>query len=327
MADRGQSLAALAAQPGRPLYAHQAALTTLIAAARAIATSDDESLAHRLVAVDVLGRLDVTAGKILIELLDARHVQELQSAAADAIGRADSATAEAMFATWPTRTITTRRALVTAALRSKAATTALVAAIEQEHVRAKELDPGVRDALRAVRDSELAPRIKQALEFEGATDRAAIVARYEPALKRAGDRTRGAAVFEKHCLACHHVQGRGHRVGPELSGIASRAKEVLLVDLFDPGRQVSPDFIAYTLLTREGQVLTGLLVSETATSVTLRRSEGAQDFVLRSQIEELRGTGKSLMPDGMEQNLSEEDVADLLEFLARPDARLFSAVK
>ncbi len=49
--------------------------------------------------------------------------------------------------------------------------------------------------------------------------------------------------------------------------------------------------------------------------------------MLRSQIEELRGTGKSLMPDGLEQNLSEQDVVDLLDFLSRPDARLLGSAK
>jgi putative heme-binding domain-containing protein len=85
--------------------------------------------------------------------------------------------------------------------------------------------------------------------------------------------------------------------------------------------------VAYTLVTTDGQVMSGVLVSETATSVTLRRAEGAQDVVLRSQIDELRATGKSLMPDGMEENLSEAEVADLLAFLADPDARLFSQPK
>ncbi|MEX0977366.1 MAG: c-type cytochrome, partial [Pirellulales bacterium] len=137
----------------------------------------------------------------------------------------------------------------------------------------------------------------------------------------------GAAAIEKHCLACHTVQARGQRVGPDLSGAGSRPKETLLVDLFDPSRQMTPQYVAYTLLTSEGQVMSGVLVSETAESVTLRRAEGLQDFVMRNQIEELRATGKSLMPDGLEQSLSEAEVADLLAFLAQPDARLFSKPK
>jgi len=116
-------------------------------------------------------------------------------------------------------------------------------------------------------------------------------------------------------------------VGPDLSGIGARAKEVVLVDLLDPSRQVSPDFVAYTLITRDGQVLSGLLASETAGGITLRRAEGAQDFVPRAQIEELRSSGQSLMPAGLEQNLSEENISDLLAFLARPEAGLFAPVR
>jgi putative heme-binding domain-containing protein len=179
-----------------------------------------------------------------------------------------------------------------------------------------------------VRDEAFRARAKKlfALEADGPS-RQEVVTRYEPLLTRHGQSVRGAAVFEKHCLTCHSMQGRGQRVGPDLSGVGARPRETLLVDLFDPGRQVAPDFVAYTLLTRQGQVLTGLVVAETATSVTLRRADGAQDIVPRAQIEELRGTGKSLMPEGLESTLSEENIADLLEFLARPDARLFSKPK
>ena len=189
----------------------------------------------------------------------------------------------------------------------------------------RELDPAARDALLAVRDPALEPRIKKLLESQAAgRNRDEVVARFTAALEKAGDRTRGAALFEKQCLVCHTVQTRGQRVGPDLSGVGARPKETILIDVFDPSRQVTPEFVAYTLLTREGQVMSGVLVSETPTSITLRRAEGAQDFVRREQIEELRSTGKSLMPEGLEENLSEGDVADLLAFLTQPNAALFS---
>ena len=97
--------------------------------------------------------------------------------------------------------------------------------------------------------------------------------------------------------------------------------------MFDPNRQVTPEFVSYLLMTREGQVLSGLVVAETAASVTLRRAEGAEDVVLRPQIDVLRHSGKSLMPEGFEQTLTPDNVADLLAFLAAPDARLFSTPK
>jgi putative membrane-bound dehydrogenase-like protein len=327
LADRGQSLAEMAVHDPGKNRAYSNTIKTLVAAARSIATRDDESLEHRLVAVDVVRRLDPAAGSILTDLVDARHDQALQSAAAAAATTPDPATLAAVFSAWPTRTTATRRALIAAALRSPTATGALVSAIEEGQILAKELDSDTRRALAAVRDPALAARIKPLVDVGVNADRAAVIARYAAALKAPGDRARGAAVFEKHCLTCHYVQGRGHRVGPDLSGIGARAKEVVLVDLLDPSRQVAPDFVAYTLITRDGQVLSGLLASETAAGVTLLRAEGAQDLVLRAQIEELRSSGKSLMPEGMEQNLSEQNVADLLEFLARPEAGLFAPAR
>ena len=85
---------------------------------------------------------------------------------------------------------------------------------------------------------------------------------------------------------------------------------------------MSSDFINYTLFTAGGDSLNGLIASETATSVTLRRQSLPDETVLRSQIKELLAEGKSLMPDGLEQGLAPQDFADLLEFLARPDVQL-----
>ncbi len=325
IADRGYSLRALLAEPPDGLKPHVPAINLLLEAARTLALKENESLEHRLAAVEVLGLCDAKSGPVLLELLDPLHAQPLQSAAATALAQTDAATAEKMFDRWSELTIATRRALVNAALRSPATIAALLAAIEKEQVLARELDPTARDALLAVRDTALEPRIKELLESQAAgRNRDEVVARFTAALEKDGDRTRGAALFEKHCLVCHTVQTRGSRVGPDLSGVGARPKETLLVDLFDPSKQVTPEYVAYTLLTREGQVMSGVLVSETPTSVTLRRAEGAQDFIRRDQIEELRATGKSLMPEGLEQDLNESEVADLLSFLSDPNAMLLS---
>jgi putative membrane-bound dehydrogenase-like protein len=325
IADRGYSLKALLADPPEGLKPHIPAVNLLLAAARTLAAREDAALEHRLVAVDVLGTIDAASGPALLALIGPEQAQPLQSAAAAALADTDAETAEKMFARWNELTIATRRALVAAALRSPKSTAALVTAIEGEQVLPRELDPAVRDALLAVRDPALEPRIKQLLESQAAgRNRDEVVARFTAALEKTGDRAHGAALFEKHCLVCHTVQTRGNRVGPDLSGVGARPKETILVDVFDPSRQVTPEFVAYTLLTREGQVMSGVLVSETPTSITLRRAEGAQDFVRRDQIEELRSTGKSLMPEGLEENLSEADVADLLAFLSQPNASLFS---
>ena len=332
LADRGQSLRAMLQSPPAGMATRLAAIRPVVDSARALAASDETDkekdrarLEYRLAAIDMLGQVDSASGKIFLKLLAPDNNPALQLAAARALGEPNDETAKAMFEAWQEMTTVTRRALVAAALRSRAGSEALVTAIADERILPRELDPGVREALLAVRDDALRGRVKDLFATQaGGPSRQEVVARFEPLLKGRGQSVRGAAVFEKHCLTCHSVQGRGQRVGPDLSGVGARPRETLLVDLFDPCRQVAPDFVAYTLLTRQGQVLTGLVVAETATSVTLRRADGAQDIVPRAQIEELRGTGKSLMPEGFENTLSEEDVANLLEFLSRPDARLFS---
>ena len=115
------------------------------------------------------------------------------------------------------------------------------------------------------------------------------------------------------------MQGQGLRVGPELAGISNRSADALIEDILDPSKQVTPDDRNFILHTKDGRTLSGLLSAETASSVTLRRAGGTEDTVLRTEIEEFRATGASVMPDGFEQVLRPSDMADLLAFLRRID--------
>ena len=80
---------------------------------------------------------------------------------------------------------------------------------------------------------------------------------------------------------------------------------------------MDPRYLTYIVTTRKGQTLTGLIAAETASSLTLRRGERAEDTVLRSQVESVEATGKSLMPDGLEAQLSKQDLADLIAYLQK----------
>jgi putative heme-binding domain-containing protein len=67
--------------------------------------------------------------------------------------------------------------------------------------------------------------------------------------------------------------------------------------------------------TKNGKSLSGVIVSETAGSLTLKRAEGQTDVVLRQDIDEIQSTGLSLMPDGLEKTITVAEMADLLSFL------------
>jgi putative heme-binding domain-containing protein len=325
LAARGQSLRAMLAKPDASLATYVVKIRSMAAVAERTAADRKHVIEHRLAGLQLAVGLGQRAGPLVLSLLAPDEPESVQLAAAAASSQLDKSALAEIVSHWQALTTAARRAILNACVRSRAGTDALVSAVEAEQIGLGELEPAVRFVLREQRDPELKRRVESILlPAHEEANRAQVVARFEPFAGRSGDRTRGAAVFEKHCLACHMVQGRGQRVGPDLSGVGSRPKQSLLVDIFDPSRELAPNFAAYTLVTRAGQVLSGLIASETAAAVTLRRAEGAQDVVPRAQIEELRATGKSLMPEGLESVLSEDNVLDLLEFLAQPDSRLFS---
>ncbi len=167
----------------------------------------------------------------------------------------------------------------------------LIRALERKVITPGELDATTREGLQHLADAPLRARATSVLAKFAPPQRSAVIDRYQAALKLNADAKRGEAVFAKNCQTCHQHQGRGHRVGPDLSGIAGRGPDALLSDILDPNRNVEPDYVVLTAATRRGQVLSGLLAEETATTVKLRRAEGVEETLLRSEIEQLRSTG------------------------------------
>ena len=92
----------------------------------------------------------------------------------------------------------------------------------------------------------------------------------------------------------------------------------LLISILDPARDATPDGIAVVVLTKDGRTLSGLLAQETPTKIKLKRAEGLEDSIDRSEIESIRSTGRSLMPEGLEQVISTQQMADLISFLRDP---------
>jgi putative heme-binding domain-containing protein len=142
-----------------------------------------------------------------------------------------------------------------------------------------------------------------------------------------GSVERGAALFRENCLTCHTIQRVGKQVGPELSGLSSRPREIVLHDILDPSAQVSADYLSYTVVTKDGKTAEGLIVSQSNGSVRLRRSGGEETLVPAASIEQIRASDKSLMPDGFETKISPQAMGDLLAFLRQPSRDLLQSGK
>ena len=150
--------------------------------------------------------------------------------------------------------------------------------------------------------------------------------RFLPALKMKGDAGEGKKLFtEATCSNCHKVADVGRHVGPDLSRLVDRSPRTLLIDTLDPNRVVEHPYIEYTLLTTDGLPMTGLLLDEAGPSITLADQKGESRIVLRQDIEELVSNNRSQMPENLAENLTLQQMSDLIAFLANipqphPDA-------
>src|SRR5262249_40170848 len=164
-------------------------------------------------------------------------------------------------------------------------------------------------------DAAIRERAKKVVQNKMPEERQKIIDRYKPALALQGDPKKGREIFKTNCASCHKIAGIGVLVGPDISDTLSKAPEQLLVDILDPSRVIDNNYVNFVVKKKSGVVLTGYISAQTASSLTLRRGEGQEDVVLREDIEEMKSSGVSLMPEGLEKNITIEGMSDLIAFL------------
>jgi putative heme-binding domain-containing protein len=148
-----------------------------------------------------------------------------------------------------------------------------------------------------------------------ASDRNRILEQYADTLSLAGDAERGAALFKTHCASCHRAGDAGHELGPNLTSIKTRGPQNILSNVLDPNGEVNPQYLGYAVVTADGRLLSGVIADEGATSITLRSGDNVSQTLLRIEIDEIKSTGRSIMPEGFERVLDRQAMADLIAFL------------
>ncbi len=135
-----------------------------------------------------------------------------------------------------------------------------------------------------------------------------------------GDPKRGEKLFWSptlQCSRCHRIGERGTAVGPDLSTIGTvRSRDDLLESLLEPSRRIEPKYASYSAATTGGVSLTGLLVRRDEKWVVLRDGQGKEMILAAEDVEELRPSRTSLMPDGQLADLTAQEAADLIDYLA-----------
>jgi putative heme-binding domain-containing protein len=164
------------------------------------------------------------------------------------------------------------------------------------------------------RDAALREAARSLLE-EKAGDRDEVLKRYQAALERTGDPQRGRVVFEQVCANCHRLNGLGRDVGPDLATIRNRPVPLILDDIIVPSRAIAQNYESYVVETRSGGIVIGVLSAETPTTITIRREGGHEDVIRRDDVRAMRITDLSAMPADVDQRVTIDQMADLLEFL------------
>ncbi|MGD9646314.1 MAG: PVC-type heme-binding CxxCH protein [Pirellulales bacterium] len=298
-------------------------LDTALARARQAALDGQLDESTRVAAIGLLGRsVERVAEDVatLAELLAPQHPPALQAAAVEALFRIPTdASARVLLEQWGSFGPTTRMLALDALLNREAWIPMLLDALKQGSIPAAQLDAARRERLLRHSNQDLATRAAALLEQPN-SDRQTVVAEYQDVLTMSGDRLRGREIFAKRCSVCHRLEETGHAVGPDLVSYAVKPPQALLIAVLDPNQAVDNRYVSYTAVTSDGLTVTGILAGESGGSITLALQEGKTTDILRSEIEELQATGKSLMPEGLERDLSRQDLADLIAYFGRLDA-------
>jgi putative membrane-bound dehydrogenase-like protein len=140
--------------------------------------------------------------------------------------------------------------------------------------------------------------------------------------KRRGDPIHGHQLMvasvksELQCLKCHTIQGTGGSVGPDLSAIGTKAsRENLFESILFPSKAVADQYLTWVVETKQGLVVTGLLVEETADQITLRDANAKDTKISKTDIETRAKSPESLMPSNLLAYMTEEDLVDMVEYL------------
>ena len=295
----------------------QEALARVFQNAAEDAASSEQPMSRRLAGLELLRYADAkTVGPVLKELATSEPNQSLRVSAIGLLSRLpEEDIADDLLENFRANSPAVRRAILDCLLASTARTKKLLAALAEKRLAVNELSPVQVKRLTSSGDKAIKSEAQKLLAAAIPEDRKKVLEEYKVALVLNADPNRGRAVFVKNCAACHRIGNDGVNVAPDIADSRTRQPDALLTDILDPNRAIDNNYFSFTVLTTNGETLTGIIETETETSLTLKQQEGKTASILRSEIEDLKSDGVSLMPVGLEKNISKQEMADLISFI------------
>ena len=293
----------------------------LTAQARRQALDAKLSLRRRLQAVHTLATVRFRDVRPIFEqLLDSVSDSALRSEVLKTLGGYDDVEiAGLILSRWSTLSPGERRPALHALIGHRGRAFRLLDALERGTVETAALEQDHRVLLAQHPDETIRTRASALLRPDSPDERNRVVHHYQAALDLAADSARGEQVFEKECARCHQPQ-EGDAVGPDLRvGVQGHTRQELLQAILNPNARILGLFQNYIVTTREGLVYGGVLAAEGPGSLTLRSGPGEEETILRARIAEIRASRVSLMPEGLEENIDLQEMADLIAYIQAGD--------
>ena len=255
-------------------------------------------------------------GDWLLLLCNPPPVPTVQSAAVATLGQFDDpGVFTGLVKAWPAMSLALRTQAVTALLSRTSRVGLVLDAVEQRRIPLTDLTQTQINFLRTYRDPGIRNR---AVKLFGpvVVRRPDVMEKFKPALSVVGNAGNGRQIFTARCAQCHQFGAGGQGFGPDLTGAKTRGKQQLLEALLEPNASLVPGYAARVIETQMSQNQIGLVTDENAATLTLREPGAGRAVWPRLNVASIQVEPWSFMPIGLEQGLSSQDIADLLEFLA-----------
>lgn len=210
-----------------------------------------------------------------------------------------------------------QRAVIETLASRKVYAEALLEALQKKQVSREDIPTQVARSL----DEMLGKRFTKVFGTVRAVagDRERLLEKYKklcsPDAVAAANASRGRAVFEKTCAACHMLYGKGGKVGPDLTGSNRANLDYILLNSVDPSYDVPDAYKTIVVLTVDGRVVNGVLAEEDATRIVLKTAEQPRVVIAKEDIELRKVSPKSMMPDGQLDSMEKQQVIDLIKYL------------
>lgn len=210
---------------------------------------------------------------------------------------------------------TAKRVAVELIARRPARIKSLVSAIQDDVLMPRSLSVSQWQTMQRIADPKIQTALRDVLSELVDTDRDEVISRYGNSLRSEGNVEAGRELFQRHCSVCHRIDGIGRNVGPDISDSRTKSREQLLVSILNPNLVIDNNYYRFVALTADDRVVEGLIVEETSDAVVILTQESTRVVLQKSEIVQLKATGVSLMPEGLESQITPEQMSDLISYI------------